>query len=129
LVFASGSNVTVTWTGPSSSEVFGCPTSASWTTSLGTLSGEGWDELSDSDSGAIGQVWPSTAAELLLTISIAGHYATEDCLVPGVDLTCGDTGRLVGKLVGASPRDWSFSCSDDSDGRFVSVGGHFVQVR
>jgi hypothetical protein len=129
LAFASGSSVTVTWTGAGGG-FFECPTSASWTTGLGSLSGEGWDQLSDPDSGAIGQVWPGAAAELPLSISTGGHYVTKDCLVPGTSLTCpGRTNRLIGKLVGTSPRDWSFSCSDDVDGRFVSVGGHFVQVR
>ncbi len=72
---------------------------------------------------------PGAAAELPLAISIDAHYATEDCLVPGTSLNCPSNDRLIGKLVGSSPRDWSFSCSDDSNGRFVSVGGHFVQVR
>lgn len=128
LVFASGSSVTVTWTGRGGG-YFDCPTSASWTTGLGSLSGEGWDALSDPASGATGIVSASAAAELSLDISTGGHYDTENCHVPGTSLDCPLKGRLTGKLVGSRPRDWSFSCSDDSDGRFVSVGGHFVQVR
>jgi hypothetical protein len=128
MVFASGSDVTVAWTGAGGG-FFDCPTSASWTTGLGSLSGEGWDQLSDPNSGATGIASPGAAAELPLAISIDAHYATQDCLVPGTSLDCPSNGRLIGKLVGSSPRDWSFSCSDDSNGRFVSVGGHFVQVR
>ena len=129
LAFASGSTLTVDWTGPSSSEVFHCPTSGHWTTSIGTPSGEGWNRLSDPNPGAIGLV-SEGGAELRMDITFFRIPLSENCSGGGLALRCPTlTDALVGKLVGTRPKDWSFSCSGDTAEWFVSVGGHFVQVR
>jgi hypothetical protein len=128
LAFASGSTLTVDWTGPSSSEVFNCPTSGRWKTSVGTPSGEGWSRLSDPNPGAIGIVLEG-GAEMRVDIQFNGIPLSENCSGAGVALRCPLNGGLIGKLVGTRPKDWSFSCSGDTPDWFVSVGGHFVQVR
>ena len=129
LVFASGSTLTVDWTGPSSAEVFNCPTSGHWKTSVGTPSGEGWSRLSDANPGAIGIV-SEGGAEMRVDVGFNRIPLSENCSGGGLGLRCPTpSGALVGKLVGTRPKDWSFSCSGDTPEMFVSVGGHLVQVR
>ena len=71
------------------------------------------------------------ATGLVVSITFNDLDLAGSCTGPGVAMSCPrvPAAGLDGALVGSAPRDWSFSCSNDADGVFVSVGGHLVQVR
>ncbi len=130
LAFGSGSRMSVSWTGQ---PAFDCPASGTGSGTVGTPSGDGINEVSDPHPDTIGLVTELASGDLGLRLGTVGAVYAQgefgECRLPGLTIACDDPGHIVGRLVGATPREWVFSCTATQDSVTSTTGGHLTQTR